>query len=90
MGGERNARDCSSMKSGDQKILLAINTAVLNEAAVFLFDGKKIKKEAIKETKDKLLFLVDKIFKKNKKEAGKIRGVAVVSGPGSFTAVRSG
>ena len=78
------------MKSGDQKILLAINTAILNEAAVFLFDGKKIKKEAIKETKDKLLFLVDKIFKKNKKEAGKIRGVAVVSGPGSFTAVRSG
>lgn len=78
------------MKSGDQKILLAINTAVLNEAAVFLFDGKEIKKESTKEVKDKIVFLIDKILKKNKKMAEGIGGVAVVSGPGSFTAVRSG
>ncbi|MFA5128738.1 MAG: hypothetical protein WC445_02090 [Patescibacteria group bacterium] len=78
------------MKLKNKKILLGINTAVLGEATVFLFDGKKIKKEATKETKDKLLFLIDKIFKKNKKEVGKIGGIAVVSGPGSFTAVRGG
>jgi len=78
------------MKSSDKKILLGINTAVADEATVFLFDGKNIKKEMMCEAKDKLLFLVDKIFKKNKKMAENIGGVAVVSGPGSFTAVRSG
>ena len=78
------------MKSSDKKILLGINTAVADEAAVFLFDNYKIKKEIARDRKDVLLLLIDKIFKKNKKEAGKIGGIAVVSGPGSFTAVRSG
>lgn len=78
------------MKLKNKKILLGINTAVADEATVFLFDGEKIKKEMIRETKDKLVILIDKIFKKNKKMAENIGGVAVVSGPGSFTAVRSG
>jgi tRNA A37 threonylcarbamoyladenosine modification protein TsaB len=78
------------MKIIDKKILLGINTAVADEAAVFLFNGKEIKKEITKEAKDKIVFLIDKIFKKNKKTLEKIMGVAVVSGPGPFTAVRSG
>jgi hypothetical protein len=91
MGGEKYARDCSSvMKLTNKKILLAIDTTVADEAAVFLFDGKNIKKETLREAKDKLVFLIDKIFKKNKGAVKNIGGVAVVSGPGSFTAVRSG
>jgi hypothetical protein len=78
------------MKLTNKKILLAIDTTVADEAAVFLFDGKNIKKETLREAKDKLLFLVDKVFKKNKKEIEGIGGIAVVSGPGSFTAVRGG
>ncbi len=78
------------MKSTDKKIILAINTAAEDESAVFLFDGEKIVKEKIRGQKDKLLFLIDKVLRKRKKTAKDIRGVLVVSGPGSFTAVRQG
>ncbi|MBI5071654.1 hypothetical protein HZB93_02040 [Candidatus Falkowbacteria bacterium] len=78
------------MKLTDKKIILAINTAAEDESAVFLFDGFKITKEKIRGQKDKLLFLIDKVLRKRKKTAKDIRGIIVVSGPGSFTAVRQG
>ena len=73
-----------------KNFILGINTAVHDEVAVFLFDNYKIKKEIARGRKDVLLLLIDRIFRKNKQATKNIRGVAVVSGPGSFTAVRSG
>ncbi len=78
------------MKSKNKKIILAINTAAEEESAVFLFDGEKNIKEKIGSQKDKLLFSVDKILRKRKIAAKNIGGIAVVSGPGAFTAVRQG
>ncbi len=78
------------MKLTDKKIILAINTAAEDESVVFLFDGDKITKEKIRGQKDKLLFSIDKVLRKRKKTAKDIGGIMVVSGPGSFTAVRQG
>lgn len=78
------------MKLTDKKIILAINTAAEDESVVFLFDGDKITKEKIRGQKDKLLFSIDKVLRKRKKTAKDIGGIMVVSGQGSFTAVRQG
>lgn len=73
-----------------KKIILAINTVGVGEVFVALFYDGKIIKQKRRGRSDKLLIEVDGILKKNKVKPGEIGGVVVVSGPGSFTAVRQG
>jgi tRNA threonylcarbamoyladenosine biosynthesis protein TsaB len=77
-------------KLKNKNLILMINTAMQNEMTVFLFDGQKINKSVARGQKDKLLSLIDKLARKNKKEIADITGIVVTSGPGSFTAVRQG
>jgi tRNA A37 threonylcarbamoyladenosine modification protein TsaB len=78
------------MKKINKKTIIVINTAAPGEIFVALFDGEKIKKLKKKGHSDKALSVVDQLLKKNKTRSEDIRGVAAVSGPGSFTAVRQG
>lgn len=69
---------------------LFLNTAISGEVMVGIFDEAGLVKKKSAGKSDKLLAMVDKIMK-NKKIAPKdLYGIAVVSGPGSFTAVRQG
>jgi tRNA A37 threonylcarbamoyladenosine modification protein TsaB len=72
------------------KLILIINTAIQNQVSVFLTDGVKIIKKTAKIPAEKSLHLIDELLKKNKIKIDNIKGIAVVSGPGSFTAVRFG
>jgi tRNA A37 threonylcarbamoyladenosine modification protein TsaB len=78
------------MKRGKKKFILFINTVVFGEILVGLFGGESVMQKKIKGNSDKLLVLIDKILEKNKIKPEDINGIAVVSGPGSFTAVRQG
>lgn len=78
------------MKKINKKTILVINTAVPGEIFVALFDGEKIKKLKKKGHSDQVLAAVDRMFKKSKIKMEEIIGIAAVSGPGSFTAVRQG
>ncbi len=78
------------MKLKKQKIILFINTAVPGEVSAGLSDGKKITHKKAKGNSDKLLVLVDQVLRANKIGPESIGGIAVISGPGSFTAVRQG
>ena len=74
-------------------MFLFINTAKQEktEAALFNIDGNKIKilsKISSKNLSDKILVLIDKLLKKEKITAGKLKKIFVIKGPGPFTAVR--
>lgn len=74
-----------------KKNLLVINTTVKNKIFVALTRGDKFcKKEISIANSDKLLLLIDRVLKKEKVGLKKLGGIIVVSGPGSFTAVRQG
>jgi tRNA A37 threonylcarbamoyladenosine modification protein TsaB len=74
----------------NKKIILIINTAVFGEIFIAISDGEKMVKERKKANSDELLILADRILVKNKIKPEDIGRIAVVSGPGSFTAVRQG
>lgn len=72
---------------------LIINTAKQNEILVALAYGKKIiqKKLAIEfHESEKLLPLIDTLFKENKIKLTDLSAVFVVVGPGPFTSLRIG
>lgn len=77
-------------KSKMKNLILMINTTAENEITIFLFDGYKTVKDAACGQKDKLLSFIDKVMQKNKKKIWNVGGIVIVSGPGSFTAVRQG
>lgn len=78
------------MKLTDKKIILAINTVVAGEVFVAIFDGEKSESFKRQGNSDQVLEMVAELLKKNKRRPEEIRAVLVVSGPGSFTAVRQG
>lgn len=74
-------------------MFLFINTAEQNktEVAIFIADKDKIKilrQIKSKSKSDKILVLIDKLFKKEKITADNIKKIFVIKGPGPFTAVR--
>lgn len=73
---------------------LLINTAVKNKLIINLTDNKsvidKIEKKITYHGSEKLLMYIDVLIKKQKVKLSNIKGIAVVTGPGSFTAIRIG
>ena len=74
-------------------MFLFINTAEQNktEAALFIANKNKIKilcQIKSKSKSDNLLVLIDKLLKKEKITANKLKKIFVVKGPGPFTAIR--
>ncbi|MEA2088424.1 MAG: tRNA (adenosine(37)-N6)-threonylcarbamoyltransferase complex dimerization subunit type 1 TsaB [Patescibacteria group bacterium] len=74
-------------------MFLFINTAKENkiEVALFVVDKNKIKilrQISSKSLSDSLLILIDRLFKKEKITADKLKKIFVIKGPGPFTAVR--
>lgn len=67
-----------------------MNTSVFGEVSVAVVKEDGMTKETRQGKSDNLLAMVDKILKKRKIFPESLRGIAVVSGPGSFTAVRQG
>lgn len=74
----------------DKKIILFVSTAVPGEVSARVFGKSKKIEMKIKGKSDELLVLVDRVLKKNKMKPGDLGGIAVISGPGSFTALRQG
>ncbi len=70
-------------------LILFINTTLLNKISIILSDKVNFKKKEVKTRSDRLLFVIDKILKENKLKIKDIKGIVVVSGPGSFTSVRA-
>lgn len=70
---------CTTIKSDKGKLLTG-----------FARGDKFYKKNIFAAKSDRLLSLIDKILKSGKVEPGAIGGIIVVTGPGSFTAVRQG
>lgn len=72
-------------------MILIINTVLPSKIFVALVKGDKFYKKINSEARsDKLLILIDKILKGGRLKPQAISGIIVVSGPGSFTAVRGG
>ena len=70
---------------------LIINTAFKNKIFIALAEGEKFYKKSISRARaDRLLILIDKILKSKKMKMQEIKKIIVVSGPGSFTALRQG
>lgn len=78
------------MRKIKKKFILFINTVVPGVISVLLFDGKKNKKLKRKGHSDQVLEAVASILEKNQVRLDWLKGIVVVSGPGSFTAVRQG
>jgi tRNA threonylcarbamoyladenosine biosynthesis protein TsaB len=79
-------------------MFLIINTAEKNKTILIIFKFKNnsfsiISKYSFKRNyhqAEKLLPSIDRLFKKNKKITADLKGVAVITGPGPFTALRVG
>lgn len=70
---------------------LLINTTSQNQIEIYLQKGKKIYHEALKgdyKVSERLLFVIEKIFKKNKFTFKSLKGIIVINGIGSFTGLR--
>jgi tRNA A37 threonylcarbamoyladenosine modification protein TsaB len=74
----------------DKKLILFINTTISGEISVRVFGGTKKMEMKVSGKSDKILILANKILVKNKIKLGDLGGIAVLSGPGSFTALRQG
>lgn len=74
-----------------KNLTLIINTAVDGQIFVALVRNGFLFQKLISNLRsDKLLQVVDKLLRRNKFKIKNINGIIVVSGPGSFTAVRTG
>ena len=79
-------------------MFLIINTAEKDKTTLVIFEVKNflfflISKYSFKRgyhQTEKLLPVIDKLFKKNKKSLNDLKGIAVITGPGPFTALRVG
>ena len=72
-------------------MILLINTIEKNKILVYVKNGTKISSEAFLgdyKASEKLLFVIDKLFKKNKLKLSGLKGIIVINGLGSFTALR--
>ncbi len=74
----------------NKKLVFFINTVVSGEISVRVFGGTKKMEMRVSGKSDKILVLADKFFKKNNFKLEDLSGIAVLSGPGSFTALRQG
>lgn len=75
-------------------LYLFIHTLLENELSVGLFDKKSLIDRVDCQTPARhskiLLNLIDKLLKRNKIKLNNLKGIAVTSGPGSFTSIRLG
>ncbi|MFA5359128.1 MAG: tRNA (adenosine(37)-N6)-threonylcarbamoyltransferase complex dimerization subunit type 1 TsaB [Patescibacteria group bacterium] len=75
-------------------MILIINTTVSDRLMVGLAKRRKIiDRQGLvvgRSQAEKLLFLVDRVLKKNKIKFKDLKGVIVVTGPGGFSSVRLG
>ena len=79
-------------------MFLIINPAEKNKATIIIFEIKNslfnlISKYCFKKNyyqKEKLLSVIDKLFRKNKRKLQNLKGLTVITGPGPFTALRVG
>lgn len=75
-------------------MILIINTASPDKIIVALSENKKILNTSIIKTrrgqKDILLKTIDRLLSKNKVEVKNLKGIIVVTGPGSFAGLRVG
>ncbi|MBI4653154.1 tRNA (adenosine(37)-N6)-threonylcarbamoyltransferase complex dimerization subunit type 1 TsaB [Candidatus Kuenenbacteria bacterium] len=76
-------------------MFLIINTAEKNKTTLIFFTRQfnGIFKYSFKRNynqAEKLLPAIDKLFKKNKKNPTDLNGLAIITGPGPFTALRVG
>lgn len=75
-------------------MILYINTTDTEKVEIGLYEGKKLVKNKAFKAKyrqsEKLLPEIDKLLKSAKKKPKDIHGIAVVKGPGPFTALRIG
>jgi tRNA threonylcarbamoyladenosine biosynthesis protein TsaB len=68
---------------------LFIDTSSADKIVVEL-DGDRVETEARKDKSQKLLPVIDKLLKKNKRKIEDITEIEVEEGPGSFTGLRVG
>ncbi|MBU1148845.1 tRNA (adenosine(37)-N6)-threonylcarbamoyltransferase complex dimerization subunit type 1 TsaB [Patescibacteria group bacterium] len=73
---------------------LFINTAVQQKITVGLIRSSFLSEKIIKPSKwqeaEKLLSMINQLFRKNKSKLENLQGVLVVKGPGGFTSLRIG
>lgn len=73
---------------------LFINTTEQGKIRIALFNSKglvsSINKSGTVKLTEKLVFFITQLLKKQKIEFKKLKGIVVVTGPGSFTSVRIG